>query len=274
MKIHLYSWYNNFTQNQKPKYIQWTKEKAPITFYSDIYVKEDIRDCNTTVCALLIEPRSIQPDIYDYMEQHYRKFQWVFTHDSKLLKAIPNGKLIYWGGVYDTNNIGWTQKERDISFCSSRKRMCYEHIKRMELAQQLQSKIDCMGTYNGGPRVSTYDIYAPYRFSVVLENYKDDWWFSEKICNAFANKCVPIYWGATKIDELFDARGIIQCESLEEIPEAVDYVLKTGPEKLYNTLIEHVNINYDLVQRYTCFEDTFYRMYAELLKEMEASICG
>ena len=80
----------------------------------------------------------------------------------------------------------------------------------MNLAYYLMNHgIDCMGNFNGGNKVDTKTIYAPYIFSVVVENYIDDYWFSEKICNCFANKCVPIYIGANKINELFDAHGII-----------------------------------------------------------------
>ena len=265
MKIKLYSWYDHFTLTQQPKYIEWTKADAPITFYSDTYVYEDVVEKDA--CALLIEPRSIQPKVYEYIEKNYRKFKYVFTHDSKLLAMIPNGKQIFWGGVYEFNDV---EKTKDISMVSSDKRMCELHKKRLEIAKQLENVIDCYGTYNGGKRVGTYDIYAEYRFSVVIENYKDDYWFSEKICNCFANKTIPIYYGATKISTDnrldFDSRGIIAVNNIDDIVDTVkhidlDYYYGTEAQEA----IEH---NYERVKAFTCFEDTFYLMYKDLLEEL------
>lgn len=260
MKIKLYSWYDHFTLTQTPKCIEWTKASAPVVFYSDTYVQEEVAEKNA--CALLIEPRSIQPKIYEYMEQNYQKFKYVFTHDSILLEKLPNAKLILWGGVYEYNDI---PKTKDISFVSSDKRMCDLHIKRLELAKQLENDIDCMGTYNHGRKVNTKEIYAPYRFSVVIENYIDDYWFSEKICNCFANKTVPIYYGARKIGDYFDLRGIITVDNIEQIPTVVRGL---RPEFAYDLRIPFIDENYERVKKFTCFEDTFYEMHKDLLEEL------
>lgn len=267
MKIHLYSWYDHFTLTQTPKYIDWVKTSAPITFYSDSYITEPIVEENA--CALLIEPRSIQPRIYEYMEQHYNDFLYVFTHDSLLLSKIPNGKQIYWGGVYEYNDI---PKTKNISMVSSDKRMCELHKFRLDLANYLQYyNVDCMGNYNGGNKVDTKTIYAPYRFSVVVENYIDDYWFSEKICNCFANKTVPIYVGARKINDIFNGHGIIPIEYVgkaETIKKIYDTVTKMSPEFAYDVRKDFIEDNYERVKQYTCFEDTFYMMYKDLLEEL------
>lgn len=260
MRIKLYSWYDHFTLTQTPKNIEWTKAYAPITFYSDTYVQDEVSEKNA--CALLIEPRSIQPRIYEYMEQNFKKFKYVFTHDSILLNKIPNGKQIYWGGVYEYNDV---QKTKGISMVSSDKRMCDLHIKRLELAKKLEPYIDCMGNYNGGNKVDTKTIYAPYRFSVAVENYIDDYWFSEKLCNCFANKCVPIYYGARKIDDIFDTRGMIIVDDLEQVQTIVQGL---NPEFAYNIRKPFIEENYKRVKKFTCFEDTFYEMHKDLLEEL------
>ena len=264
MEIQLYSWYDHFTLTQKPQFIQWTKEERPLVFYSDVYVMTAVKEKNA--CALLIEPRSIQPTVYKYIETYPDKFLYIFTHDSRLLNNLPNAKLIYWGGVYEYNDV---PKTKDISFCSSNKTMCKEHIDRLNLCRQLEDTIDCMGTYSGGNRVNTYDIYAEYKFSVIFENYIDDYWFSEKICNCFANKCIPIYFGARKINTIFNEAGIFECRGEIDIKRAIDFILTTGTDREYNDRIEVINDNYERVKKFTCFEDTFYHMYRELLEDIE-----
>lgn len=263
IRIKLYSWYDHFTLTQRPKYIEWTKADAPIVFYSDSYVIEARYSREKNACALLIEPRSIQPQVYGFIEHNYNMFKYVFTHDSILLNKIPNAKLIYWGGVYEFNDI---PKTKDISFVSSDKRMCYLHTARLELAKQLENKIDCMGTYNGGNKVDTKTIYAPYKFSVVVENYIDDWWFSEKICNCFANKTVPIYLGAKNIGKLFDERGIITVNDIRNFEEVIDGL---DIDYAYDVRKKYIEANYNRVKDYVCFEDTFYNTHKELLEELE-----
>ena len=71
-----------------------------INCYNDWYVKKvDSRPAKKV--ALLIEPRSLQPEIYRWMETNYERFDLVFTHDSILLSMIPNARLIIYGGVWD-----------------------------------------------------------------------------------------------------------------------------------------------------------------------------
>lgn len=262
LKIKLKSIYDEFTPQEMIQNIRWDDD-SNLVFYSDNFVTDGVPEENA--CALLIEPRSIQPKIYEYMERHYDKFKYVFTHDSRLLSIIPNGKQIYWGGVWGFSD---TPKTKDISFCSSRKRLCRLHRERLDLANKLSNKIDCMGTFNGGRRVSTDEIYTPYRFSVVIENYIDDYWFTEKVCNCFSHKTIPIYYGARNIDEFFNRRGMIICDSVEGVAKTVDLVLQVGTEEMYENCKEYIDDNYERVKRFTCFEDEFYRMYKDILEEL------
>lgn len=262
MKIKLHSMYDckSFTYGRIPKYIKWDKNDGDIDCYVDVHVL-DKRDKNKkNSIALLIEPRSIQPAIYEFIESNYMRFNYVFTHDNILLSSIPNAKRILFGGVYEYHV---EPKVKDISMVSSNKNMCPLHNRRMVIARKLKDIIDCYGTFDGGKWATTYDIYAPYKFSVVIENYRDDYWFTEKICNCFANKTIPIYFGAKKIDEFFNPMGIIQVQDVEDIPEIIQdlNVNKTYTEKAFA-----VDENYNLVTRFECFEDWFWLEYKKLLE--------
>lgn len=263
IEIMLRSQYDHFTLPQTPKYIKWVNHPTKIQFFSDEFIPLNKNPENS---ALLIEPHSIQPRIYDYIERNWQDFKYIFTHDGYLLDNIPNTKRILFGGVYEFNDI---PKTKDISFCSSRKTMCDLHRRRLDLAYELEKYdiVDCMGTYNGGKYVTTKEIYAPYRFSIIIENWIDDYWFTEKICNCFANKCVPIYYGARRIGEFFDENGIVFADSVDDIYEWVKIMDKyVNLEKWYSNLKPHIDENYERVKQFTCFEDTFYRDYKDLLE--------
>ena len=255
MRLKMFSSYDHF-----PKH-NYVMGQPYIACYNDRYIKEQVEDNSV---ALLIEPRSLIPSNYEYIEANPRKFRYVYTHDSILLSTLPNARLILYGGVWGWNTVG---KSKNISFCSSDKEYCYLHKQRKELAFLLENEIDCMGTFNGGQKVSTFDIYAEYKFSVVIENYIDDYWFTEKICNAFANKCVPIYYGARKIYKYFDRDGIVVLENLYDLPKIIKW-LKYDLDWEYSRRLLAINENYERVADFRLFEDWFFRKYDRELNDL------
>lgn len=255
MKIRLRSQYDHFTVGQTPKYIEWSQD-GEVNCYANEFVKTVDTPKEKSI-ALLIEPRSLYGGVYDWMEVNYAKFKYVFTHDSILLSKLPNAKLILFGGVWASDP---QEKTKNISMISSDKHLCPLHDIRYNLCRQLERYIDCYG-YNGH-RIDTISAHAPYRYAVVIENYIDDYWFTEKICNCFANKTIPIYVGARNIEKYFNADGIIQV-----VPEDIKDVVKSlKPEEEYNKHLEAIEDNFQRVKKYYCFEDWFYLTYKDLLE--------
>lgn len=253
MQIELHSPNKQFNWRRKPKYIKWV-DNAPVKVYSDqeIYNGHGI--------ALMIEPKSIQPEPHEWLLRNFNRYDHIFTHDSELLK-FPNAHKIYFGGVWDWSN---DEKTKNISMITSNKEFCHLHRERLRIANELRGKVDVYGLTDW---VDTRTAHAAYRFAVVMENYIDDWWFTEKICNCFANKVIPIYLGARCICHLFDSGGIIRAFSVDDIPIIVDEVLK-NPVELYESRLDAIEENYDRVSQFECFEDWFYQEYKEILENV------
>lgn len=264
MKIKLHSWYEHFPHHKVDR-----PDEPYIDCYNDIFCMREKIVPNSI--ALLIEPRSIQPDVYRWMEQNYRKFKYVFTHDSLLLNHCDNAKLILWGGgcggIAEYHPTG--TKLNKVSLVSSNKEMCELHKARVELARQLKGnpKVDVMGTIDGGEFVGADKIYPDYKFSIAFENYIDDYWFTEKICNCFANKTVPIYYGANAINNFFNPWGIIWVDDWKQIPQMID---KLDLDFAYETRLDAIEDNYRIVHKYAVFEDWFFREYEELLNDLHS----
>lgn len=258
MKINLHSFYNHFGCH-KP-----AEGEKFIECYNDFFVMD-----NKGGIALLIEPRSIMPWAYQHMESHWSDFDFVFTHDDELLKK-PNARRILWGGVCNYGDYGAAYgdmpKTKNISFVSSDKEMCELHVARKNLARELNGKVDSMGTFNGGPKVNSEQIYGEYRFSIAFENWISDYWFTEKICNCFAFNTVPIYFGARKIGEFFDERGIIRAESIDDIRRIVDYLQENGEEE-YEKRLPFIEENRKRVAEYENFERWFFKTYEKELED-------
>ena len=208
--------------------------------------------------ALMIEPRSYLPKGYEYLEDHYDEYKYIFTFDTELLK-LPNALPIIFGTYWCSSD---SLKTKGISMISSEKELCEGHIKRKELARILDKsdKVDVKGNWNGGGYVEPIEAYRDYKFNIALENDKQDYYFTEKLCNCFANKVVPIYYGANKVGEFFDMSGIIYVENREEIPEIVE---KLDICREYEKRKEAIDRNYELVKQYKTFDEWFYKKYGK-----------
>lgn len=249
MKIRLHSQHDHF-----PNHTAKPDEEADLEIWNDGKIWELIQMEQQHASVLLIEPRSLQPETYKLVEKYYYRFDNIFTHDSQLIRTLPNARSIFYWNEYEIHD---EEKTKDISFICGSKRMCPLHNLRIELAEVLQDKIDILGDWNGGPRCTRAEAFAPYRFAVVIENYIDEYWFTEKILDAFGSKTVPIYLGASKIGDIFNTGGILRADNLWDIPEIIDDLKTFGIEEAYENMREEIEINFKRAQWHKNFEDYF-----------------
>lgn len=260
IKIKVHSYYNEFPDNQE-------EEGKP---YINCYVGDfcEFHEVVPGSIAIMLEPRSIEHLGYEYVERHPEQFKYIFTHDSRLLK-LPQARFWVWCSVWCTADV---PKTKGISMISSHKNCCELHRIRTLLAKQFDigDKVDCFGTFRDESgktgRVSTYDAHAEYKFAIAIENHIDDLWFTEKIINCFATKTVPIYYGARKIGELFNADGIIQVDKWEDIPKIVN---ELDIDAEYAKRKDAIEENFELSKAYAGgWFDRFFTEYGDLLGGM------
>ena len=94
-------------------------------------------------------------------------------------------------------------------------------------------------------------------FSIVVENYQDELYFTEKILNCFATGTIPIYFGAKNIDNKFNGGGILTFKSIEELTE----ILKSLNQDFYKDKKTFIKDNFEKVQEYLSIEDYIYTKY-------------
>lgn len=262
LKMHaMYDHFPDLTPKEGEKYIDC---------YSDTYVTECTAPGNNI--ALMLEPRSMIGDAYNYVYQHHDYFKWIFTHDSVLL-SYNNAKLFTWGDVWlDTDS----EKTKGISLCTSYKNWCPLHNARLELANYYKNRPEVdvfFGDWNNPsiPQVEAKDYLEHYKFSIIIENDVDDYWYTEKILNCFATKTVPIYLGARKIFHLFNDSGIITVNDWHDIPRVVEY-LNREPQNLetaYTRRLKAIEDNYRAVEPYKVkWKERFLRDNKRLLEGM------
>ena len=260
LKIKMHAMYDHFPDHNP------AAGDSYINCYSDMYVF----DCNKPGknIAMLFEPRSMIEKSYEYVYAHSDYFKHIFTHDSKLL-SLPQAKMLNWGDVWLTTD---SVKDKSISLVTSPKDWCPLHHARLELYRYFKEhgKVDVFyGDWNNPDiqNIQPQDYLERYKFSIVIENDIDEFWYTEKILNCFSNKVVPIYVGATRISELFNADGIIQVADWHSIPWIIDSL---DIDAEYENRKEAINDNFFRVEPYkTPWKERFFAQYEKMLEELQ-----
>lgn len=98
------------------------------------------------------------------------------------------------------------QKNREISIITSNKTFSAGHKKRYEFALTIKDyfgdRIDLFG--NGiSSFQDKWDVLAPYKYSIVIENCRCDDWITEKLFDCFLSHTFPLYYGSKNISKYY-----------------------------------------------------------------------
>jgi hypothetical protein len=64
--------------------------------------------------------------------------------------------------------------------------------------------------------------------------------FTEKLLDCFTTRTVPIYFGCTNVEQYFDARGIIQFWTIEQL----EHIVATLTPEDYLSRLPYIEENY------------------------------
>ncbi len=222
--------------------------------------------------AMFSESEAIEPESYEIFKKKKgleKEFDYVFTFSEKLLNELPNARYVPyctcpWYGLEEYGGINTpdacNHKTKNISIMASRQNISEYHKLRIAIAKKCKqlNLADTYGTFDGGPYLDKIDhIFAPYRYSIVIENDEKPFYYTEKITNCFAAMTIPIYLGATKIGNFFNEDGIIKITSKDF--DNLEDILKQCSEEDYLSRLEAVKDNYNRVQKlYSVFDNYIY----------------
>lgn len=155
-----------------------------------------------------------------------RRFDLVLTHRADLIVRGPPFARVDFGTSTVSASMATgdaVAKDRLLSFVGS-----IEHPRvggyplRREVASALAARglADCFGR-GIRPVPCKTEALVPYCFSVAMENLREDYYFTEKLIDCFLCETVPIYWGCPSIGQIFDRRGIITFERLDDLLQHV-----------------------------------------------------
>lgn len=243
---------------QRPRYVEWDRTPGParIKVFTDAKLDRAEADKSYRKVAILIEPPEVRKEIYD--PGMHGPFDAVLTHSRKLCDMGRPYLFYPFGGSW-VREWGIPEKTKDASIILSFKKSHVGHKLRHEVAKW---DIDAYGSGVNRWVDDKREALANYRYSVVIENCRPDWWFTEKLIDCLSQGTVPLYWGCPSIGDFFDARGMIQWTTLEQLK----YAMRTIGPSDYESRIEAIGENLERAREYRCPEDWIWRRYPGLLE--------
>jgi hypothetical protein len=246
--------HNDYSTLQKSKYFSWYRgeEKRPICFYTDSSLHLAQSSIDDIKIAWLIEPKAINKSPYDFIEHNHHLFDYVLTYDKYLLSL--SDKFIFYphGGCW-INDKGIHEKTKLLSIIASDKRATKGHKLRHEAINGIKNNMDVYGRrYH--PLSSKEGGLKDYAFSLVIENSQPDYYFTEKLIDAFVCGTVPIYWGCPSIGNYFNTDGMIIFNTIEELYQCINDI----SIKKYQSMKDVVIDNYERSLKYIIPEDWMY----------------
>lgn len=210
--------------------------------------------------AWLIEPICVAPQHYEYVKNNLMKFDYILTHEKTLLDLDYNIKLIPFGCCWiPKEEQGVYNKSKNISIISSNKTFTDGHKLRHEVIQKFGNKMDVFGR-GYTPVEFKIEGLKDYRFSVVIENCKRDYWFTEKLIDCFATGTIPIYWGCPSIGDFFNTDGMLLFDNMEEL----EFILENCDESLYESKLESIRENFEKCKNFLLPDEHVYNFIKTL----------
>lgn len=260
---------SNFFSEQYPErphtLFNWVWDRDPvnsdITVFSDCYIREAETSASKVKIAWLIEPPVINSFIYDYVLANHNLFDLILTFDESLLGLGPKVKYYPYGTTWivpEDRKI-WA-KDKLISAVFSDKNFTEGHNIRHEIFSMFKNDIDFFGAMNNNRIEHKVDGHKDYYFSIIVENWTGNSYFSEKLLDCLLTGTIPIYRGFPKSCSVFDPNGFIYFNDSSELQNIIPHLNR----EQYESRLEAVRYNFEKALEFidlekslwlSCFKD-------------------
>ncbi len=212
-----------------------------------------------------------------YPKGYYAQFGTVFT-TQRQVRAVAGTRVIhthtllpsYVGATFEpdrTNRFRMTYddilrdhpvKEKLISVIASYKAFSKGHADRVRFVRRLRKhfgdRVDIFGEQRHSYDFKDkYDVVAPYKYQIVIENSCGPDYWTEKVADCFLCNTYPFYYGCTNLGQYFPDGGFTPID-INNFDEAVDAISRGIADDLYGKSQDALARNKELVLgRYNMF---------------------
>ena len=163
-------------------------------------------------------------------------------------------------------NLSVPAKTKLISIVSSAKAFTEGHRKRLDFAQKLKQhfgdSVDLFGRCLN-PFDKKWDVLAPYKYHIAIENDSCDDWVTEKFFDPILAYSYPFYYGCPNIGKYISTDSFTRID-INDFAESIKIIEKViNDESVYNTFIKEAKIFRNVLLN----EQQLFPMLTHLIKE-------
>jgi len=241
---------------KESKFVEWAFDlSADETVYVDQNINQAFTDgVDGVKYGWLLESKFVVPgiteEIKSNLEEYFKVFKYIFTHDKDLLALDSRFKWVPAQGFW-INEPKIYEKTKMISMISSNKAFTEGQKNRLQWVEKIGDQVDLYG--RGFNEIATKEEgLCDYMFSVVIENGVYESYYTEKILDCFATGTIPVYLGSPDIADHFNKDGIIELTDEFEISD-----------EIYESKIDAIKDNLERVKQIEVLEDFIYTNYLQ-----------
>lgn len=248
-----------------PTYFRWNLDGrfTRPTFFTDAHISKVAKyGPNKDFVAWILEPHCLRVDPYIDALEYQAFFGTVLTHDERYLHNEKWEFAPFGGSWIRFNQWGIHEKTKNISIIASPKKTTPGHQLRHQIIDDFGIYIDDIYGAEYNPIDSKLWALAPYRYSIVVESCRQNFYFTEKLIDCLAVGAVPIYWGCPDIGNFFNMDGILSFETIDEL------MVRLGdacPED-HRLREDAIKENMETAKQFRIAEDWIYMAHTELFK--------
>ena len=114
-------------------------------------------------------------------------------------------------------------KTKLISVITSNKAFTQGHLDRIHFVEALKAHFgDALDIFGRGfrPFADKWDVLAPYRYHIAIENSSQRYYWTEKISDSYLAETYPFYYGCTHLDDYFPREAFTPID-IHDAPQAI-----------------------------------------------------
>lgn len=193
------------------------------------------------------------------------QFDLILYHE-KCFALGKNNQIFPFGTCRISKKFIKTSANFEVSFLCGSKNYLPGHTLRHNIYKNL-GEIKNLGVKafytfppgTSGDCVSKDYIFESSQYSIVIENHRNENYFSEKLIDCLVTETIPFYWGCTNINDYFDKSGIIKFEDASDLINKIKLIT---PD-LYSSRKEVIKKNKELALQYAGDFDNSPTFYVE-----------
>lgn len=104
-------------------------------------------------------------------------------------------------------------KNKNLSWITSNKSFYPGHKKRLHFLKRIKEKLEFDLFGRGFHEIEDkWLALAPYKYSLAIENFSNQYYWSEKVADCYLSWTMPIYYGCTNLNKYFPKDSFIQID--------------------------------------------------------------